>query len=536
MSIPRWNPSPTTTKQEAYLLSRLTRTRRLYRFLRLHRRDLFDESFQDELETMYRATGAGKPPCPPALLAMACLLQGYQKVSDAEAVELTVVDLRWQMVLERLGEAGPAFAQGTLVDFRNRMVRTDMDRRLLERTVALAKKTGEFDPKKLPKTLRVAIDSAPLEGAGRVEDTINLLWHAARKIVEGMVLLLESDKETVCQQAGIPLLLAASAKGALDRDWSQPGATQEALEQLTQQLEALVTWLSFHHGALMGLPPVSPYVRVLEQVIQQDLEPDPDPANDELRLRDGVAKDRRISVEEAEMRHGRKSKSQRIDGYKRHIVTDLDSGLILACALTPANRPEAEAVPSLEQDLAAQGLTVDELQVDQAYVNSSLAQAVRARGGLVLCRPRVTNNGELFRKEDFTLDLEHMTLHCPAGHQKPIQLGKTVVFDAPLCRDCLLRPRCTDASANRGRTVSIAADEPIQQQLRERIKTPEGRAALRERVAVEHDLAHVVYRQGDQARYFTQRKNLYDLRRTGAIGNLEKIQRVNQQQHGQMAA
>lgn len=79
MSIPRWNPSTATTKQEAYLLSRLTRTRRLYRFLRLHRRDLFDESFQDELETMYRATGAGKPPCPPALLAMACLLQGYQK-------------------------------------------------------------------------------------------------------------------------------------------------------------------------------------------------------------------------------------------------------------------------------------------------------------------------------------------------------------------------------------------------------------------------------------------------------------------------
>lgn len=38
-----------------------------------------------------------------------------------------------------------------------------------------------FDWKKLPKPLRVAIDSAPLEGAGRVEDRINLLAHAARK-------------------------------------------------------------------------------------------------------------------------------------------------------------------------------------------------------------------------------------------------------------------------------------------------------------------------------------------------------------------
>jgi hypothetical protein len=281
---------------------------------------------------------------------------------------------------------------------------------------------------------------------------------------------------------------------------------------------------------------VSPYVQALEQVIGQDLEPDPDPTNDELRLRDGVAKDRRISVEEAQMRHGRKSKSQRIDGYKRHIATDLDSDLILACALTPANRPEAEAVPSLEADLAAQGLQVDELQVDQAYVNSTMAQDIRARGGRVLCRPRVTNNGELFRKEDFTLDLAQMTLTCPAGHHKPIQLGKTVAFDPPLCRDCLLRPRCTDASLDRGRTVSIAADEPIQQQLRERIKTPQGRAALRERVAVEHDLSHIVYRQGDQARYFTLRKNLYDLRRAGAIQNLETTQRVNQQLPVQMAA
>jgi len=536
MSIPRWNPSTSTTEQESYLLSRLRRTRKLYGFLRVHRRELFDDGFQEELETMYRATGAGKPPCPPALLAMACLLQGYQKVSDAEAVELTVVDRRWQMVLDRLGEDEAAFAQGTLVDFRSRMVRTDMDRRLLERTAALANKTKGFDAKKLPKTLRVAIDSAPLQGAGRVEDTINLLWHTARKIVEGMALMLESDKETVCQQAGIPLLLASSAKAALDRDWSQPGATQEALEQLTDQLESLVTWMSFHHRAAMALPPVSPYVQALEQVIGQDLEPDPDPTNDELRLRDGVAKDRRISVEEAQMRHGRKSKSQRIDGYKRHVATDLDSGLILACALTPANRPEAEAVPSLEADLTAQGLQVDELEVDQAYVNSTMAQDIRARGGRVLCRPRVTHNGELFRKEDFTLDLAQMTLTCPAGHQKPIQLGKTVAFDPALCRDCLLRPRCTDASPDRGRTVSIAADEPIQQQLRERIKTPQGRAALRERVAVEHDLSHIVYRQGDQARYFTLRKNLYDLRRAGAIQNLETTQRVNQQLPVQMAA
>ncbi|MBE7448860.1 MAG: hypothetical protein HS111_08195 [Kofleriaceae bacterium] len=42
---------------------------------------------------------------------MAILPPAYEGASDAEAVELTVVDLRWQMVLDRLGCDGPAFGQ-----------------------------------------------------------------------------------------------------------------------------------------------------------------------------------------------------------------------------------------------------------------------------------------------------------------------------------------------------------------------------------------------------------------------------------------
>ncbi len=129
-----------------------------------------------------------------------------------------------------------------------------------------------------------------------------------------------------------------------------------------------------------------------------------------------------------------------------------------------------------------------------------------------------------------------MVIRCPAGQQQPIQLGKTVAFDAQQCRDCLLRSGCTEASGGRGRTLSIAADEAVQNQLRERIKTPQGRARLRERVAVEHGLSHIVYRQGDQARYFNGRKNLYDLRRSAAIQNLESIQRVNKTLPIKMAA
>jgi hypothetical protein len=43
---------------------------------------------------MYRSTVAGKEPKPPALLAMATLYKATWGVSDAEPVEMTVVDLR----------------------------------------------------------------------------------------------------------------------------------------------------------------------------------------------------------------------------------------------------------------------------------------------------------------------------------------------------------------------------------------------------------------------------------------------------------
>jgi hypothetical protein len=51
---------------------------------------------------------------------------------DAKMVELTLVDLRVQMVLGCLGTTRPVFSQGTLQEFRERLIAADLDRRLLE--------------------------------------------------------------------------------------------------------------------------------------------------------------------------------------------------------------------------------------------------------------------------------------------------------------------------------------------------------------------------------------------------------------------
>src|SRR5471030_1574337 len=96
----RWKPAVELTKKEQFIVKRLKRTRKLFAFLRLHRHELFDDDFQKELESMYRGMGVGDERVPPALLCMALLLHGYHRISDAEAVELTIMDMRWQGTLQ----------------------------------------------------------------------------------------------------------------------------------------------------------------------------------------------------------------------------------------------------------------------------------------------------------------------------------------------------------------------------------------------------------------------------------------------------
>ena len=525
----RWSPPVKLSKQETLIMKRLKRVRALFGFLRLNRHELFNEAFQEQLESMYRQTGAGDPPHPPAMLCMVLLLQGYVGASDAEAVELAVMDLRWQMVLDCIGASDPPFSQGALQNFRERRVANDMDRLLLERTVELVRsgvaKQGEGQA--LKKALRVAVDSRPLIGAGKVEDTINLLGHAARSIVRLVSKITERRYEDICRRAGIPLLLAPSIKAGLDIDWSDPRQKLKAVDLVERQVSSLQRWVHRHLDDYENRP-LRPYIEAITTVRDQDLER---AADGTMAIRQGVAEDRRISIEDNEMRHGRKSRSKRFDGYKEHVARDLDVPAIVACAVTPANRPEEEGAQPLLDDIERQGFTIDEAHVDRAYVNSPLVRTTMENAGTVFAKPWAQRGQRpgLFSKTDFRIDLRAETITCPAGQVEYFEPGSTVHFDPEVCGPCPLRANCTQAATGKGRSIHIAADESAQKRFRELQRSSSGRASLRARVAVEHSLAHIAARKGPRARYYGTRKNLFDLRRAAAIQNLEASQRVDRE-------
>jgi hypothetical protein len=509
-----WQPPLVLSPAEQIIVRRVRRAK-LFVFLRQERHRILDGPFQEELATMYADLAKGQPPISPALLALATVLQAYMGVSDDEAVEACVMDRRWQLVLDCLECADAPFSKGTLVAFRERLIAADLDRRLIERTVEVAAQTKGFGHRQL----RLALDSSPLWGAGRVEDTLNLLGHALRKAV-GMIARHQGrEVAAVAREAGAGVLGTSSLKAALDVDWDDPASRTWALGQVLAALAEVEGYVA-DQPAGAAQERAEAALAVASQVVAQDV------ALDETgrpQLRQGVARDRRISVEDSEMRHGRKSATLLVDGYKRHLGRDLDSGLVRVVGLTGANAPEASVTPALAADLAQQPGHLVELHIDRAYLASHLVKE-RPADLTIYCKAWPVRNGARFAKTAFTLDWESGHLQCPAGVRVPFVPGTTVHFPALSCGSCLYRERCT-ASVH-GRSVHIHPDERLLAELRERQHTTAGRAALRERVGVEHALARIGQWQGDCARYRGLRKNLFDLRRMAVVSNLHDLMRL----------
>lgn len=511
MRPPPWHPPIPLSRKEQTVVSKIRRAK-LFVFLRRIRHELFDDAFQEELGTIFQDRPKGQPPVPPAQLALATILQAYTGVSDDEALEALVMDRRWQLVLDCLDCDHAPFGKGTLVRFRQALIAATLDRRLIERTVELAEREGGFGSRQL----RAALDSSPLWGAGRVEDTYNLLGHALRKALSVIARQQGRELTAVAAEAGAEVLAGSSLKAALDLNWDESAERERALGLVLGTLEAVDAYLAREAGD----PAVQEQRAIAHQVREQDTEQLPDGV---IRLRQGVAKDRRISIEDAEMRHGRKSRRHRFDGYKRHVLRDLDRKMVRVVGITPANVPEAQVTESIEEDLAAQAVTLVELHIDRAYLSSRLVRE-RSEELAIYCKAWPVRNGDRFPKTAFQLDWDAGTICCPNQVTMPFALGETVHFPQATCAACPLQQRCT--SSPRGRSVSIHPDERLLAEFRQRQQTKAGRAKLRERVAAEHALAHIGRWQGDRARYRGVRKNLFDLRRTAVVDNLHVLQHV----------
>jgi len=540
MSRSNWSP-PLACSDEEEAVLKLCKKQKLWRFLRENRHVILDEEVRSALHELYSQSGRGRPPESPERLALAMLLQVAFNVADHEVPTLTVVDRRWQVVLDVMGASSPAFSQGTVFDFRERARRGGLMRVLLEKTVAIARETRGFGHKRL----RAIFDSSPLVGAGRVEDTFNLLGHAISDLVTVAAKEAERQPEELRAELGLTIGSAPSIKAALDVDWREPTARTAALNVLIEQFERVQQWLQsqFDVEALTTPPLVEP-MQVVERILEQDTEPDPDspgPAAAESsdgppggsqstprRIRQG-GKDRQVSLSDPDMRFGRKSSHRVFAGYKRHVAVDADiPQLICDVEVLAASRPEHEAVAPLLERLTA-SYELNELQVDRGYLPSEALHEQRLAGVALISKPPAPRATKRFSKWDFEVDFDNETATCPAGVVVPLRLGHFTGFPSAECRPCKLREQCISEKARR-RQVRFHPHEQFHREMAEELGTPEGRAKRRERVVVEHSLARVGAIQGNRSRFRGRAKTQFDTERVAVVNNLFVINGIQEAQ------
>jgi hypothetical protein len=449
----------------------------IYRLLADHGHQLFDD---DYFADCYQDSKRGRPTIPARVMASVMLLQAFEGLSDAEAVDRLCFDLRWQAAAGV--DAGyVAFHPTSLVGQRNRLRASQRPRRLFEDTKVLAKETGAM------KGRARVLDSTPLYDAVATQDTVTQLRASIRKLLAA----LDQAGSELAQRIRDALLRddEYATVGKPPCDWDDKGAREALVDALVRDALAALAVIdgkTLPAGATGAAD-------LLALVAGQDTQAGDDKV---FRIVRKVAKDRVISTVDPEARHGHKSRNRRFDGYKTHLSLDPDSELIDEVAVTPANTPDRDAVGELLEGLADEQ-DKPEILGDSAYADGATRQSLADQGFEVVAKvPPVRNATGLFTKDQFEVDLEDASVTCPAGQRvtiNPTGDGGGRASFKPHCKDCPMRLACTKSRS--GRTISLGRHEDLLQVARAQQSTPQWQARYRaDRPKVERKIAHFTRR------------------------------------------
>ncbi len=474
---------------------------------------VIDVLFRDEeLAEMY-CLDNGRRSLPPSLMSGVMLLQFHDNVSDEEAVERLVFDLRWKVAL-RVALDFAAFDSSSLSVFRKRLHQHGKERYAFDRMVEVGREAGI-----LPPRVQTLIDSTYMLGAGATKDTYALVRHAIRKLLKAMGYHLPQQRKKLTKN--LECYLERKYKPKID--WCNPRARKEHLQELVAQAHSVLE-LALEHTEdeeVRGLG------WMLTKIIGDDISFD---EKGQAEIAQGVAKDRIVSVTDPTLRHGRKSSSHQFDGDKLHLVEEPSTEFLLNTGVGPGNEYDGkEFHPMIGGVEEHYNIKVVGSAGDGAY-GSGDNRAECATKGIDLISPLAeTHKG--IGKSQFHIDLENIQVTCPEGHTTAKwnwtkdQKGRKVrrfQFPTECCLNCPRHRECV-GERERGRRIILHYHEAYLIAARERQKTEAFQEAYRERSKVERKVAELVGHGLRQARYIGREKTELQSLWTGAVVNLKRL-------------
>jgi len=451
----------------------------MFAFLAGHRCELFpDELFADLF-----ATGRGRPSVPVEVVASVLVLQTLHGLSDREAVEALTFDLRWKAACG-LAVTDAGFHPTTLTYWRRRLAGSDRPERIFDAVRAVVAQTGA-----LAGRHRRALDSTILDDAVATQDTVTQIIAAIRRVGR--------------EVPGAAEVITAQARA---HDYTAPGKPRIAWDDPAARAELVDELVGDAHRVLGHLPEqeldakAAEAVGLLALVAGQDVEPaeDSDGTDGRWRIARRTAPDRMISTVDPEARHAHKTRNQRRDGYKAHLVIEPDTGIITATTLTPASGPansdaavgiellaRDHSLPATEEtgtnetgtdetgtDETGTNERVVEVLADSAYGTGEMLAALAETGRRAIIKPwplRPPVPGG-FSIDDFTVDETTGLVTCPNKLTATITKTRYAVFGAR-CRGCSLASQCTTSKT--GRTLRLHPHDGLQRAHRVAARDPE---------------------------------------------------------------
>jgi IS5 family transposase len=465
----------------------------MYAFLADHRQRLFpDELFGDLFPS-----GRGRPSVPADVMATVMVLQALEGLSDRDAAMQLRTSIAWKVAAGlALDDAGIHYS--VLTYWRTRLRQSERPERIFDAVRSVIDATGVLKGRR-----RRALDSTLLDDAVATQDTVTQLVSAIRR-VRRLVPAATTVEVTAHDY---------DASGKPVCAWDDPVAKAALVSGLVNDARAIIAALE----AVVLDDEQADAVGLLALVAGQDVEPGD--GEGVWRIAQRVAPDRVISTIDPESRHMHKSVSEYRDGFKAHIAVEPETGLITACALTPANRADG---PTGVELLAGEkpGLQV---LADSAYGSGDTRVAIlrakhRAAIKAIPLRRAVFGG---FDRDDFVIDHTARTATCPAGHTVNITSNGAATFGMR-CSACPLRQRCT--TAKEGRTLRIGEHDAELVEARRAWRDGDFAEDYRQwRPMVERSIAWLVARGHRRVRYRGVTRNQHGLATRVAVINLRRL-------------
>ncbi len=489
----------------------------LYGYMAQNREQLFrDEDFA----ALY-CPDNGCPSVPPSLAVSLLFLRAYEGVSFAEAVERTKYDLRWKVALGLEMEEVP-MQKSALQEFEAKLVLHEMEEPILQKSIEEARRAGYLKSGKI----RVALDTTPILGKGAVKDTYNLLAEGIETLARRLAEVEEKEVTVWAERQGLSRYFGSSLKGEAAIDWDHKAQREQLLTEMVQdgrRLLGLAEQGKEQHPEQAAA--IETDAALLRRLITQDVEEKPEGG---CQVKSGTEKDRVVSVHDPEMRHGRKSASKRFNGHKAAVAVEMESQLISAVEVLAGNAGDQEkALELVQQSERVMEAKVEETVGDCAYGGGPTRRAFAAEERILTAKVPACHNRDCFSKSEFGIDLEQMEVRCPAGQSTRDYRsggegrGGQFVFAKATCQACPLRSQCVRGQGPR--SISIQAEERLQQQARAHNQTEAGRQSLRERVVVEHRIARLVGLGIRKSRYFGRKKTRWQVVMAAVVANLSLV-------------